>query len=897
MDGFDGQLRARQNNDEALLEHAFANISDAVFGSRTADRFKTDAEKVKNAIDEILVYYHVGTREVPEEIQDLDEQLEYLLRPHSIMRKNVTLEKGWYRDSIGALLGTRKSDGRVVALLPAGMFGYVYRDERTGKPVRVTARNQDQFDAQAIAFYKVFPLTRLNLPTLLRYIVQTISTSDYLMFALATLIVIFIGLLMPRLNNLLVGLVAQSASRKLLVSMAAFMVCVSVSSLMFGAVKSLLMARIKLRMNLSVQAATMARILALPASFFKEYSSGELSSRASQVGKLCDMLASALLSTGLTSVFSLIYIGQIFLYAPALVRPALAIVLITVLFSLFTALLQMKISKKTMEVAAKENGMGYALLKGIEKIRLSGAETRAFARWMQVYSDKVRLTYHPPFLVKFNTTIALLISLAGTILMYEMAFVSGVSVADYYAFNTAYGMVSGAFLSLASIALTLAGCGPTLEMVKPFFDAVPEASEDKQIVTGLDGGIELDNICFRYDENMPNVLDNLTLKVEPGQYVAIVGATGCGKSTLMRLMLGFEKPQKGAVYYDGRDLETLDTKSLRKRIGVVMQNGKLFQGNPSDIDRRYHGATLGKRPAQTAPQPEKAEYWGHFIQTVASGFGAWPDCICQEGAAFGGFRHARSISDEADLDDMVRALAQAGASLFIRDNSYLGFPAYQLFIPGMSEVDCMFDAPDYSELLAWTDFAREQRTLLTLPGADSAARRRLAGAVRRLEDTLLSDPLEPAKWFFSSYSLPQSAQNRFLFEAIVYASAECWTDAVRALNLYLADAGSESAPKRLLRAVGELWSMRGEGVPEGAARERLAGRYGEKVADRAMQYLEDELRALPNCADCASCPDSAACPYPRLIARQRFAQERMAATAICQEEMGALFDRCLQTGR
>ncbi len=324
---------------------------------------------------------------------------------------------------------------------------------------------------------------------------------------------------------------------------------------------------------------------------------------------------------------------------------------------------------------------------------------------------------------------------------------------------------------------------------------------------------------------------------------------------------------------------------------------EMFQGNPSDIDRRYHGATLGKRPAQTAPQPEKTEYWGHFIQAVASGFGAWPDCICQEGAAFGGFRHARSISDEADLDDMVRALAQAGASLFIRDNSYLGFPAYQLFIPGMSEVDCMFDAPDYSELLAWTDFAREHRTLLTLPGADSAARRRLAVAVRRLEDTLLSDPLEPAKWFFSSYSLPQSAQNRFLFKAIVYASAECWTDAVRALNLYLADAGSESAPKRLLRAVGELWSMRDEGVPEGAARERLAGRYGEKVADRAMQYLEDELRALPNCADCASCPDSAACPYSRLIARQRFAQERMAATAICQEELGALFARCLQTGR
>ena len=579
MGGFDGQLRARKENDEALLEHAFANISDAVSGSRTADRFKTSAEKAKTAIDEILLYYRVGTREVPKEIQDLNEQIEYLMRPHSIMHKDVVLEKGWYRDSIGALLGTRKSDGRVVALLPKGMFGYVYRDELTGKPIRVTARNQDQFDAQAIAFYRVFPLTKINIPTLLRYIVRTIDRADYIMFGILTLIVVLIGLLMPRLNNLLVGLVAESASRKLLVSMSAFMACVSVSSLMFGAAKSLMMSRIKLRMNLSVQAATMARILALPASFFKNYSSGELSSRASQVSKLCEMLASALLSTGLTSVFSLIYIGQIFLYAPTLVQPALAIVLITVLFSLVTTLLQMKVCQRTMEVAAKENGMGYALLKGIQKIRLSGAETRAFTRWMQVYSDKVRLTYHPPFLVKFNATIALLISLAGTIVMYEAAFVSGISVADYYAFNTAYGMVSGAFLSLASIALLLSGCLPTLEMVRPFFDAEPEASEDKQIITSLDGSIELDNVCFRYDENMPNVLDNLTLKIEPGQYVAIVGSTGCGKSTLMRLMLGFEKPNKGAIYYDGRDLNTLDMKSLRQKIGVVMQNGKLFQGD------------------------------------------------------------------------------------------------------------------------------------------------------------------------------------------------------------------------------------------------------------------------------------------------------------------------------
>ena len=163
--------------------------------------------------------------------------------------------------------------------------------------------------------------------------------------------------------------------------------------------------------------------------------------------------------------------------------------------------------------------------------------------------------------------------------MYYAAVKSQVSVADYYAFNTAYGMVSGAFMALSSIALTAAQARSVLEMVKPILRAVPEVSEGKQVVSRISGGIELNNVSFRYHENMPLVVDDLSLKIRPGQYVAIVGATGCGKSTLMRLMLGFETPQKGAIYFDGRDLASIDLKSLRRKIGVVMQDGKLFSGD------------------------------------------------------------------------------------------------------------------------------------------------------------------------------------------------------------------------------------------------------------------------------------------------------------------------------
>ena len=98
-------------------------------------------------------------------------------------------------------------------------------------------------------------------------------------------------------------------------------------------------------------------------------------------------------------------------------------------------------------------------------------------------------------------------------------------------------------------------------------------------MTSLNGRIELSNVYFRYTDSMPYVVDGMSLKIQPGEYVAIVGSTGCGKSTLIRLLLGFETPEKGAIYYDGKDISKLDLRSLRRKIGVVMQEGKLFQGD------------------------------------------------------------------------------------------------------------------------------------------------------------------------------------------------------------------------------------------------------------------------------------------------------------------------------
>ena len=579
MGWFDEQIRQRKQNDDDVFADSFVNMAAAVLGSKVTGSLSDGSAAAKSAIDEILKYYHVKSREVPDNIKDTNEQLEYLMRPYGIMRRTVRLEKGWYRDAVGAMLGVMKESGRVVALIPAGFSGYCYIDPDSGKKIKINRRNQRLFDSEAIAFYKPFPLKKIGLGSVAKYIAETLSAADFALIALATLALSLIGMLSPKLNNILFAAVLPSGSVRLLLSIAVFTVSVSVSSLLISATKEMITARINTKMSVSVQAAAMMRIMSLPADFFKGYGSGDLSSRAAHISSLCNMLVSAVLTTGLTSAFSLIYISQIFIYAPVLVAPAIAVILATVAFSLISSFAQMRISKKQMELSAKESGMSYALISGIQKIKLAGAEKRAFARWGNLYAQNAKLTYNPPAFIKLNSVISLAISLIGNIVMYAAAVKSGVSVADYYAFGTAYGMVSGAFMSLAGMALTVAQIKPILETVQPFFNTVPEISEGKEVITRLSGGIELTNVSFRYNENMPLILDNMSLKIRPGQYVAIVGKTGCGKSTLMRLLLGFEKPQKGAVYYDGRDIERIDLKSLRRRIGVVMQNGKLFSGD------------------------------------------------------------------------------------------------------------------------------------------------------------------------------------------------------------------------------------------------------------------------------------------------------------------------------
>lgn len=579
MGWFEEQIRQRKLADEATFADSLQDIAESVMGRRMSDALNTDRKVTTDAIGEILRYYHVRPSEVPESIEDMNEVLEYLMRPYGIMRRKVRLDEGWYHDAVGAMLGTRTDDGSVIALMPWGLSGYRFYDRKAGKWVALNRRTQAMVDTDAIAFYKPFPLKKMGIPDLMRYIIEQIAPADIVMLLGSMTIVMLVGLLVPRVNALLFSDVLHSGNMRMLLGAGLLLLCTSVSSLIFGVVRSLASSRINTKLSINVEAAAMMRMLSLPASFFRDFNAGELSDRLGYVSTLANQLVNMALSTGLTSVFSLAYVLQIVHYTPALVAPALVVTLLTLLATIMSIMMQTRVSERQMLLGTKESGISYALISGIQKIRLSGSEKRAFSRWGKAYAQQADLTYNPPVFLKVSSVLTMGISLMGTIAMYYAAIQSHVSVAEYYAFNSAYGVVNGAFLDLAGIAMSIAQIKPTLEMVRPLLETEPEISQDKEVITRLSGGMELSHVTFRYSEDMPAVLDDLSLQIHAGEYVAVVGKTGCGKSTLMRIMLGFETPQKGAVYYDGRDLTRIDVKSLRRRIGTVMQDGKLFTGS------------------------------------------------------------------------------------------------------------------------------------------------------------------------------------------------------------------------------------------------------------------------------------------------------------------------------
>ncbi|MBQ7264998.1 MAG: ATP-binding cassette domain-containing protein [Firmicutes bacterium] len=578
MSWFSEQILQRKQQDDIVFRDSMSELVSSVTGRSEAAAFFGITSDNNESFNLILRFFGIKDKEIPSSLTNIDDKLDYIFRPDGIMYRKVELKGNWYKDAYGPLLAKRKDDSRLVALLPK-INGYVFFDDVKGKNITLTPKNAKLFDSDAFVFYKPFPLRKLNLGDILKYMAKSIDLNDILSLCFAAFGATCVGLLFPFFNRYLFSTAVESKSISVLLSIAVFMVFASFSRILLGIVRDIATLSVGTKISIGSKAAAVMRMLSLPVGFFKNYSSGELSERIDYISSFCSCVVNCAFSLGITGLFSLIYIGQIFFLTPALMPVALSVILITFVLSTIAGLWQMKISRQRMLYTSQNGGLSFALISGVEKIRLAGAEKRAFANWAKSYGKQSRFTYDIPFFLKINTAVNSAVNLAGTLIIYYTAVKNHIAIPDYYAFLTSFGMVSAAFATLSSIILTAADAKPMLDMFMPILKEEPELTQNKQVLTHLRGKIEINNVSFTYKEGMPSVIKNFSLNIKPGEYVALVGESASGKSTLFKLLLGFEKPQTGAIYFDNTDIQNIDMRSVRRQIGIVMQSEKLFRGD------------------------------------------------------------------------------------------------------------------------------------------------------------------------------------------------------------------------------------------------------------------------------------------------------------------------------
>lgn len=577
MSWFDEQIRTRRKLDKRELEDAYARLASSIthgVPNLTLD----NSAAADSAMGIVLSYYHVKPVNVPDSITDPMERVNWATRPTGIMRRAVRLEGEWWSDATGAYLATTL-DNTPVALVPRSSHGYAYVDPTTHKKVRITRANATRFKPEALCFYRPLPQRELSIRDVGVFMMRSLDASDYMHMIASAIVSTLIGALPAIASRLLFARIIPSGMPSLILPIAALLVGMTLSQALIRVTASVITQRLTTKLQVQMEAATYARVMLLPPTFFRQYAAGDLARRVSSMTQLVNTLSSYAFGVGLSGVLSLIYITQILAYAPSLAVPALLTAILEMSASILVSIHTMRYARAEMEASAKLSGVTPSILHGIQKIKLAGAESRAFAHWARFYADVSEATYKRPALLLAGPKLIPIINAIGTVALYGIAVTSRVSIPNYMAFNTAFGAVSGAITAIASVATSVASMRPLLELIEPIMKAVPETLSNREQVDSITGSIEVSNLSFGYDEKGPLVINDLSMRIRAGEYVAIVGKTGCGKSTLMRLLLGFEKPMRGAIYYDGKDISEVDIRSLRRHIGVVLQSGSLFAGD------------------------------------------------------------------------------------------------------------------------------------------------------------------------------------------------------------------------------------------------------------------------------------------------------------------------------
>jgi NHLM bacteriocin system ABC transporter ATP-binding protein len=556
-----------------------------------------------------------------------------IARTSGIRTRPVYLDSGWWTSDHGPLLGYRKQDNRPVVLLPV-KAGYELVDPANPPPVTVTPEAAGELKDLGVTFYRSFPEHPIKIGELLRFGLRGLHLELSFLLSMAAASSVM-ALFIPLATGWLFGQVIPNTDMSLLGFLALGWLCSAVAGTAFQVAGGLAQLRLEGRLQLSLEAALWSRLMALPATFFRRFTAGDLSSRAFSISAIRRTLTGATLASIITGIFSIFSLALLIYYDAGLAMAALGLAMVTLVTTFGITSWQLHNQRAEMDWEGKLGSLVLQILNGIAKLRVAGAEEWAFTLWATRFTQQKKASYNEriasAMLAAYNAAFSNLSTLLFFALLIER--VNHMPAATFLAFSAAYGQFQASLLSMGVLFSSTQTIRLLYERTRPILEVVPEVEKNQADPGELSGRVELSRISYRYNEDGPLILNDISMSIEPGSMVAIVGASGSGKSTLFRLLLKFEKPLSGAVYFDGQDLAGLNVDAVRRQVGVVLQNGKLM---PGTIYSNIVGAI--SLPLELAWNAARMAGLGPYIESLPMGM---QTIVSEGGSTFSGGQRQR----------------------------------------------------------------------------------------------------------------------------------------------------------------------------------------------------------------------------------------------------------------
>lgn len=405
---------------------------------------------------------------------------------------------------------------------------------------------------------------------------------------LASLFVQIIALITPLIFQVVIDKVLTHRSLSTLEVMMMALLGVSIFEVVLGAMRHYLMSHTTNRIDVELGAKLFKHLLHLPLSYFESRRSGDTVARVRELENARNFMTGQALTSWLDLLFAFIYLAIMFYYSLTLTLVVIAA--LPVFFgasAVITPLLRKKLEDK-FAMGAENQAYLVETVTSMETLKSHAVEPQWQREWEKRLANYVNVSFEGGHLGNAtNQFIALTSKILTVILLWlgaKLVIDGGLTVGGLIAFNMLSGRVNAPILKLSSLWQDFTQMKVSIKRLGDIMDALPEPAfrPNRSTPPDVQGRVTFDHVNFRYAPKAPEVLSDLSFDIEAGEVIGVVGVSGAGKTTLMRLIQRLYTPESGRILMDGMDLNLVDTSWLRRQIGGVGQDTLLFNRSVRD---------------------------------------------------------------------------------------------------------------------------------------------------------------------------------------------------------------------------------------------------------------------------------------------------------------------------